>query len=227
MMQTVIFDLDGTLLNTIDDLADAGNWVCRKNGWPEHSAEAFKQMVGHGIPNLVQRFSPEGARSPLLQAAALAKFSEYYGAHCMDKTAPYAGIPELLAALRAEGAQLAVYSNKADEFSRALIRRYFPDTFALVLGKRPGIPVKPDPAGLRKILEELPARPASTLFVGDSDVDVRTAHNAGLPACGAAWGFRGAEELAAAGAEVIAAAPADVLEAARCPERWRGALQLA
>jgi phosphoglycolate phosphatase len=166
MMQTVIFDLDGTLLNTIDDLADAGNWVCRKNGWPEHSAEAFKQMVGHGIPNLVQRFSPEGARSPLLQAAALAKFSEYYGAHCMDKTAPYAGIPELLAALRAEGAQLAVYSNKADEFSRALIRRYFPDTFALVLGKRPGIPVKPDPAGLRKILEELPCPPRLHAFRG-------------------------------------------------------------
>lgn len=211
MIKTVIFDLDGTLLNTIQDLADAGNWVCRSNGWPEHSVEEYKQMVGRGIPNLVRRFSPQSAQSPLLQAAALDSFSSRYGAHSMDATAPYSGIPQVLAALRDAGVQTAVYSNKADEFSRALMKRFFPGVFALVRGKLPGVPVKPDPTGLRGIMKELGASAETTVFVGDSDVDMLTAHNAGLPAYGAAWGFRGAEELAAAGAEQIAESPEQLI----------------
>ena len=116
MIKTILFDLDGTLLNTIDDLADAANWVCAQNGWPTFSVETYKHFVGNGIPKLVERFSPESARTPEQLAATLAAFSARYDAHKEDKTAPYPGMAELLDALQAEGIQTAVFSNKADEF---------------------------------------------------------------------------------------------------------------
>ena len=211
MFQTVIFDLDGTLLDTIRDLAGAGNHVCRENGWPEHTLEEFRKMVGHGIPNLVERFSPDNCRSPLMMMSTLSQFSEYYGKHNMDRTVPYDGIPDLLASLKEKGVRMAVYSNKADEFSQVIVKHYFPGVFDLVLGKVSGVPVKPDPTGVKRILEKLGADAASTLYVGDSDVDMQTAHNAGLTACGVTWGFRSREELAGEHPRFLADTPAELL----------------
>lgn len=212
MIKTVIFDLDGTLLNTIDDLTDAGNWVCRKNGWPEHTVEEFKYMVGHGIPNLVERFSPEEQRSPLLLMTTLAQFSEYYGAHSLDHTVPYPGISELLQALRDKGLRLAVFSNKADGYTRELIARFFPGIFDVVAGKRPGFPAKPDSAGTKDVLRQLGGEPSTTAYVGDSDVDMDTAHNARLVACGVTWGFRKREELEGKDPAALADTPEELLK---------------
>lgn len=215
MIKTILFDLDGTLLNTLDDLADAANWVCAQNGWPRHPTEAYRYMVGNGIPKLVERFSPADQRSPARLAAVLDQFTARYDAHKMDKTAPYPGIPALLDELDRAGVRCAVFSNKADDLCGAILAHYFgPGRFAAVRGSRPGVPVKPDPSGLLELMRDLGAERASTLFAGDSDVDILTAHNAGLPAVGVLWGFRGEAELAAAGADCLAAAPKDILRLA-------------
>lgn len=203
MYQTVIFDLDGTLLDTIGDLADAANYVCRLNGWPEYTEEAVRGMVGHGILDLVKKFSPEGAQSSLMLMSTLHQFNRRYGAHNMDRTRPYEGIPALLARLKAAGVRMAVCSNKADEFSRAIVAHYFPDTFDVVRGNLPGTPVKPDPGVARDILARMGVSAAGTLMVGDSDVDIRTGQNAGLRTCGVTWGFRSRESLVEAGADML------------------------
>ena len=206
MIKTVLFDLDGTLLNTIDDLADAGNWVCAQNGWPTFTVAQFKLMVGNGIPKLVERFSPADARTLAQLAATLAQFTARYDAHKEDKTAPYPGIPTLLARLKAAGVRMAVFSNKADEFARAVVARYFDASlFEIVRGALPDVPTKPAPEGTRALMAALGVKPdGGVLYVGDSNVDVETAHNAGLPCCGVLWGFRTREELTEAGAEYLA-----------------------
>lgn len=212
MFQTAIFDLDGTLLNTLDDLTDAANHVCVQNGWPTFTSGEIRRMVGNGNPKLVERFTPEKERAPERMAASIRQFMEYYDVHKMDRTAPYPGIPEALAALRAAGMKLAVLSNKADAFCPALVRHYFGDAFDAVRGKRDGVPAKPDPAGVYALMEELGASAARTVYVGDSDVDVLTGHGAGLIVCGAAWGFRGREELVRSGAELLADGAGELTE---------------
>ena len=210
MFSAVIFDLDGTLLNTIDDLAAAGNFVCRLNGWPEYTVEQFKAMVGHGVKNLVTKFVPQEVQTPQVLEQALAQFSDYYGAHSMDLTAAYPGIGEMLERLQNAGVTMAVYSNKDHPFSCELMETFFPGRFALVQGKKEGIPVKPDPTGIRKILTELKADPEKTLFVGDSSVDIQTGHNAGLKSCGVTWGFRSEQSLIDAGADFLAHSAAEL-----------------
>lgn len=208
MYTTVIFDLDGTLLNTIQDLADAGNFVCAQRGWPLHSTEEYKKLVGNGIPRLVWRFTPPPFRkgdSP--DPAVLQAFLDRYAAHMQDHTGPYPGIPQLLKKLKDAHVQLAVLSNKQDALSKEVVAHYFPGQFDLVRGGRADTPAKPDPTGVFQVLKELSADPAHTLFVGDSDVDILTANHAGLAGCGVLWGFRDEAELTGAGAVHIADTP--------------------
>ena len=210
MYRTVIFDLDGTLLNSIGDLAAAANYVCRRNRWPEHTEEEIMGMVGHGIPNLVRQFSPEEARSTLMVLNTTSQFNQYYGCHNMELTRPYEGMAELLQQLKAAGVQLAVCSNKADNFSRAIVEHYYPGVFDLVRGNLNGMPVKPDPTVVRGIMRDLDASYLSAMMVGDSSVDIQTGHNAGIKACGVTWGFRSRESLVEAAADAIADTPAEL-----------------
>lgn len=210
MYQNVIFDLDGTLLNTIDDLADAGNWVCRSHGWPVHSVEEYKRYVGNGMAKLAARFAPEDWRTQERIQMILEEFMPYYNIHKKDKTAPYPGILALLERLKGAGVHMAVLSNKAHSLVPAIIEGYFPNVFQYTQGAVDGIPGKPDPTLLFRLMEKMEAVRQNTLFVGDSNVDIRTAKNGGLTSCGVLWGFRSREELEAEGASCLAAVPEEL-----------------
>lgn len=206
----IVFDLDGTLLNTIDDLADAANFVCEAHQWPTHSVDEYKHMVGRGIPVLVSKFSPPRLPEEEL-AAVVDEFCDAYAVRKANKTAPYPHISSVLAALKAAGTHLAVLSNKADTFAKAVVEQYLPDIFDGVQGALDGQPLKPDPSPLCRLMDEIGADPARTLFVGDSGVDIRTGKNAELVACGVLWGFRGKEELAEAGADILVTRPEELV----------------
>ncbi|MDE6260331.1 MAG: threonylcarbamoyl-AMP synthase [Oscillospiraceae bacterium] len=206
MYTHVIFDLDGTLLNTIDDLTAAGNHVCAAHGWPTYTPDQFKRMVGSGIPTLVRRFAPDGLSDEEV-AGALAEFSAYYNDHKADMTAPYPGVPTMLSALKGAGIHMAVLSNKAHTFAGPVVEEYFPGIFEAVQGALPDAPLKPDPTLLRALMEQIGAKPETTLFVGDSDVDVLTGKNGGLTVCGVLWGFRDRPELESVGADQLIDSP--------------------
>lgn len=213
MYKHVIFDLDGTLLNTLEDLADTTNWVCVQHGWPVHTVEEFKYFVGNGAPKLLERVVPSGVEiTDALRRMTLTEFTERYNAHKEDKTTVYPGMELTLARLKEAGLVLAVLSNKPHEAAWPVVDRYYPGIFTAVQGALPDVPVKPDPILLHKLMEELGAFPADTLFVGDSNVDIRTAKNGGLTSCGVLWGFRTRQELEAEGADHIAEAPAQLTD---------------
>lgn len=203
MYACVIFDLDGTLLDTLADLAAAGNHALEIQGLPTHGIEAYKSFIGNGIPNLIRRMLPEGS-DDALQQETLKLFSDYYAVHHSDRTRPYEGISALLKTLHARGIKTAVVSNKAHVFSVELIRRFFGETVGPVYGTGNDLPRKPDPTAVLRVMEELGVQPSETLYVGDSDVDMFTARNAGLDACGVLWGFRSEPVLAESGARFLA-----------------------
>ena len=203
MYSCVIFDLDGTLLDTLADLAAAGNHALSTLGLPTHETDAYKTFIGNGIPNLIRRMLPEGSVDTL-QNEAFQLFSAYYAAHSADRTKPYEGIPSLLKTLHARGIKTAVVSNKAHIFSVELIRRFFGETVGPVYGTGNDLPRKPDPTAVLRVMEELNVKPEETLYVGDSDVDMLTAQNAGLDSCGVLWGFRSKDVLTESGARFLA-----------------------
>lgn len=214
-MKAVIFDLDGTLLNTIADIAHAANAALALHGYPIHPIEAYCQMVGNGFPTLMQRAVPQKLL-PGLSTNDLDKLvgdaRNYYVVHPSDHTQPYPGISETLAVLHGAGLQLAVLSNKMDDLTNILIKQHFPKIpFARVLGSRPGIKLKPDPSELVSMLGQLGIAPDDAIYVGDSNVDVATAHHAHMKVIGVAWGFRGRQELEESGADHIIEQAAEIL----------------
>lgn len=194
MYRLVIFDLDGTLLNTIGDLAAAGNYALEKLGYPQHEENAYRLFVGNGIPKLIERMLPQDCTEEI-RAKTYDVFMEYYSRHKSDRTAPYAGIPELIGRLRSAGVRVAVNSNKAHEFSAALLKSFFGDAFDRVIGFGIGFGAKPDPAAALELCREFCPDKSKALYVGDSGVDMQTAANAEIDACGVLWGFRSREEL--------------------------------
>ncbi len=209
----VIFDLDGTLLNTLDDLTEAGNHVCALHGWPTYSVDEFRYKIGNGQPKLIERLIPaEFAGDGRVFEQALAEFRAYYGTHKQDHTAPYEGILSTLDALGAGGVKLAVLSNKDHAATAPLVQQYFGDRFAVAQGRVDAFPPKPAAPITLHVLDMLSADPARTLYVGDSNVDIACGHNAGLKACGVAWGFRGRPELEAAGADYVIDNPRELLD---------------
>lgn len=205
-IKTVIFDLDGTLLDTLGDLTDAVNEATASRGIPPASTEQIRQRVGNGIRTLMRLSLPEGTPEDIIDAC-LGAFRAHYGDHMMCRTRPYAGVTEVLQALKGAGVQVAVLSNKYDPAAKALTEYYFPGLIDLTLGERQGVPRKPDPTACHEVLSMLSADAASTVYIGDSDVDMQTAKNAGLRAIGVTWGFRPRASLAAAGADVLADLP--------------------
>lgn len=207
---TIIFDLDGTLLNTIDDLGYACNYALEQTGYPTHTIADYPRMVGNGINNLIRRALPESERTEENILRVRAHFVPYYNNHNCDYTHPYNGIPELLASLKAQGHHLAVASNKYQAATEKIVNHFFPGTFDVILGERDGIPRKPDPQIVFDILSTLNIQ-HSTLYVGDSLVDRDTAANANTPFAACSWGFVRKEALQEAGVSRIIDKPQDLL----------------
>lgn len=197
-----VFDMDGTILNTIDDLAVSLNFVLKKNGYPERTLEEVLSFVGDGLGKLIERGLPAG-ESPQTVERILADFKEYYAVHCTDKTRPYDGIVQLLKELRMAGCLTAVVSNKADDAVAELCEKYFKGLFDCAVGERKGIARKPSPDPVNAVLEKLGVSRQEAVYIGDSDVDIQTAANSHMDAIIVDWGFRERDFLAKFGAKTI------------------------
>jgi phosphoglycolate phosphatase len=218
--QAVLFDLDGTLLDTLEDLGESMNAVLAARGYPTHPIGSFTVFVGDGVENLVRRALPPDARQDetVVQELVPLMRNEYAG-RWKAKTRPYPGVPQLLRALSARGLRLAVLSNKPHAATVEVVAHFFAEgTFDVVLGARPNIPIKPDPRAALEVSRRLSAPPEAFLYVGDTNTDMKTAREAGMFAVGALWGFRTAEELRASGARVLIDRPEELLSLLQRPE---------
>lgn len=212
MKSLVIFDLDGTLINSIFDLADAVNDSLIEFGYPTHDVSQYYYFVGNGTLKLCERALPQDKRSEQDIQRLHTAFSKKYDDYCLNKTKPYDGVLQVLDVIKSKGIKCAVASNKTDEFVSYIVSSIFPkNTFDLVVGKKEGVPTKPNPQILHNIIDDMGFEKDDCIMVGDSDVDVITAHNEGIKCVGCAWGFRGEEELSCAGADYIAFEPKDIL----------------
>ena len=212
MKRLVIFDLDGTLLNTIEDLGHAANYALEKNGFATHTLASYPFFVGNGVRRLITRVLPEEHRDDATIDRLLKDFREYYDEHCCDCTKPYPGMPELLRDLRDQGVQMAVASNKYDAAVQKIINHYFGDIdFVAIEGQKEGVNVKPDPSVVFAILAKARTPKREVLYVGDSGVDMETARRACVDSVGVTWGFRPEKELVESLAGTIIHQPSDVL----------------
>jgi phosphoglycolate phosphatase len=209
--KAIFFDLDGTLVNTLDDLSEAMNRALAVLGQPGRSKEECREMIGRGLGEFVRAALPENAGH--LQDALLRKMKEVYAEICLNKTTPYPGIQDVLSACRKAGVRTAVVSNKAHEMTVRIAEHYFGgEAFDEILGQKEGMKCKPDPEPMRFLLDKMGLRAEDVLYVGDSDVDVRTAQNAGVDFVAAGWGFRSSEQLREAGAKKIIDRPVELLD---------------
>lgn len=211
--QGVIFDLDGTLLDTLTDLAESMNHVLGQKGWQVHPVDAYRRFVGDGVEMLAQRALPLEQRQDSIIEDCVRAVRAEYALRWARTTRPYAGVEELLRGLESLNIPMAVLSNKPNDATQDMVRHYFPGTaFQIVAGAMPGKPKKPDPGVALEMARQMRIPPDAMLFLGDSDADMRTARAARMVPLGAAWGFRGREELAAAGAAHVLEKPLELLD---------------
>lgn len=208
--ETYVFDLDGTLLETLKDLAASTNFALRQYDMPEHSIEDVRMFVGNGVKKLMERAIPNGLDNPKFEEV-YATFRQHYLNHNLDTTKPYDGIPELLRELKVRGKKLAIVSNKFYAATQDLARHFFPDTIEVAIGERENIKKKPAPDTVVEALRQLGVSKEGAVYIGDSDVDIMTARNSGLPCASVLWGFRDKEFLLEHGATFFAEKPDDLL----------------
>ena len=213
MKKLAIFDLDGTLLNTIKDLGEAVNFALDRNGFHTHSVASYPYFVGNGVKRLIERALPEDARKKSSVVNTMLKdFKQYYNEHNTDRTKPYDGIPEMLQELLDSGVQLAVASNKYQQATLKIINHFFPDIpWVAIQGQQEGVPVKPDPSIIFMILSQAKIAKQDTIYIGDSGIDMETARRACIDSIGVTWGFRPVKELKEYHANAIINRPQDII----------------